>query len=366
MLHIPTPLPDSQVNGSGDTTYNYMIVLCQLIGAVVGTIVWSAIDFKRKHYDVLYKWFRLMLRLGLGSAMISYGAYKVVNSQFPAPGLFRMIETYGESSPMGLLWTFMGSSGEYSTFVGLAEMIAGCLLMFPKFTLLGALVGFAVTTNVFMLNMCYDVPVKIYSFHLLLTSILLIIPDFQRILDFFVRHLSVQLRTDPPLFTRNQLNNAANIIQVVYGLIVMVGSLDSSIGATRKYGTHSAKPPLYGIWMVDELKISGKEQPLSDEHRWRYLVFDKGENLGVQRMDRTRAYYGLNWEKSQKSFNLVAGEKSTWKASFAVGHPEANKLSLTGDFNGYPTEMKLHKLDDSAMLLTNRGFHWINEFPFNR
>ena len=235
MLHIPTPLPDSQVNGSGDTTYNYMIVLCQLIGAVVGTIVWSAIDFKRKHYDVLYKWFRLMLRLGLGSAMISYGAYKVVNSQFPAPGLFRMIETYGESSPMGLLWTFMGSSGEYSTFVGLAEMIAGCLLMFPKFTLLGALVGFAVTTNVFMLNMCYDVPVKIYSFHLLLTSILLIIPDFQRILDFFVRHLSVQLRTDPPLFTRNQLNNAANIIQVVYGLIVMVGSLDSSIGATRKY-----------------------------------------------------------------------------------------------------------------------------------
>lgn len=366
ILHIPGPLTNSDSNGSGDTTYNYMILLCELIGAFVVTIIWSLIDFKRKNYDILYKWFRLLLRLGLGSAMISYGAFKVVPSQFPPPGLFRMIETYGESSPMGLLWTFMGSSTEYSTFVGLAEMIAGCLLMFPRFTLLGALIGFAVTTNIFMLNMCYDVPVKIYSFQLLMTSVLLIAPDFQRILDFFVRHLPVQLDTDAPLFSRKNLNDAAITVQVIYGLVIMVGSLDSSIGSSRKYCSQRAKPPLYGIWMVDDLKISGKEQPLSDVHRWRYLVFEHGDNIGVQHMDRSRAYYGIKWDKIQKSFALVAGKNSTWKANFTVDHPDANKLALTGDFDGYPTEMKLHKLDDSALLLTKRGFHWINEYPFNR
>jgi hypothetical protein len=31
------------------------------------------------------------------------------------------------SSPMGLLWTFMGASVPYTMFVGFAEMIAGIL-----------------------------------------------------------------------------------------------------------------------------------------------------------------------------------------------------------------------------------------------
>jgi hypothetical protein len=51
--------------------------------------------------------------------MIGYGSYKVIQSQFPAPTLLRLLEPYGQSSPMALLWTLMGASKSYNLFTGL-------------------------------------------------------------------------------------------------------------------------------------------------------------------------------------------------------------------------------------------------------
>jgi hypothetical protein len=53
-----------------------------------------------------------------------------ISSQFPAPTQDRLMQSYGDSSPMGLLWTFMGASEPYTMFVGFAEMISG-ILLFP-------------------------------------------------------------------------------------------------------------------------------------------------------------------------------------------------------------------------------------------
>jgi hypothetical protein len=34
--------------------------------------------------------------------------------------------------------------------------------------------------------------------------------------------------------------------------------------------------------------------------------------------------------------------------------------------DGREVEAIMHRKDPSQFLLTNRGFHWINEYPFNR
>jgi len=67
--------------------------------------------------------------------------------------------------------TFMGASTPYNVFTGASEMLAGVLLFFPTTTLLGALLAMAVMTQVVALNFCYDVPVKLFSTHLLAESI---------------------------------------------------------------------------------------------------------------------------------------------------------------------------------------------------
>ena len=101
------------------------------------------------------------LRLVLAATMIPYGAAKIFPWQFPAPTLSKLIQRYGDSSPMGLLWTFMGASRSYSFFGGATELLAGMLLVVPRLATLGALVCIGVMSNVLMLNLGYDVPVKL-------------------------------------------------------------------------------------------------------------------------------------------------------------------------------------------------------------
>src|SRR3954467_4950440 len=96
--------------GSGDRIFDWIQTGTCLTLAIAGTIVWSLIDRRRANYERLYRWLRLYVRLYVGAVLISYGAYKVIQSQFPAPNLGRLVQPYGDSSPMGLLWTFMGSS----------------------------------------------------------------------------------------------------------------------------------------------------------------------------------------------------------------------------------------------------------------
>ena len=115
--------------------------------------------------------------------MVSYGTAKAIPLQMPAPGLTRLLEPYGNFSPMGVLWYSIGASRPYEIFAGCAELLGGILLFVPRLALLGALVALAVSVQIFTLNMTYDVPVKLFSFHLILMSLVLIAPEVSRLLE---------------------------------------------------------------------------------------------------------------------------------------------------------------------------------------
>src|SRR5205085_11863402 len=100
------------------------------------------------------------VRFALQRVRIVYGYIKMMPLQMPAPSLTRLSEPYGDSSPMGLLWTFIGAAKGFEICTGCAEMLGGVLLIFPRTTLLGALICLADTSMIFLFNMCYDVPVK--------------------------------------------------------------------------------------------------------------------------------------------------------------------------------------------------------------
>jgi uncharacterized membrane protein YphA (DoxX/SURF4 family) len=169
-------------SGSGDKTYDWVLVFCLLVLAAAGTIVWSVLDRRRPSYVLLHGWFRVLLRFAVGSTLLSYGVIKVVPLQMPYPSLIRLVEPYGDLSPMGVLWASLGASPAYQAFTGCAETLAGILLLLPRTTLLGALIALADAIQVFALNMTYDVPVKLFSFHLILMAVFLIAPATRRLL----------------------------------------------------------------------------------------------------------------------------------------------------------------------------------------
>jgi uncharacterized membrane protein YphA (DoxX/SURF4 family) len=139
-------------SGSGDKTFDWVLAFCLLIFAALATGIWSVLDCKRENYVTSYKWFRLFIRFALASQLLTYGMDKAIPLQMPFPLLTTLIEPFHDFSPMGVLWSSIGASPAYEIFVGCAELLGGILLIFPRTTMLGALVCLADMTQVFLLN----------------------------------------------------------------------------------------------------------------------------------------------------------------------------------------------------------------------
>lgn len=171
--------------GSGDRIYDWVKNVCMLALAIFGALIWSMLCRKRPSYPNSYKWFRVFIRFALAATMFTYAFFKIIPLQMPFPFLPRLLEPYGRFSPMGVLWSSVGASPAYEIFAGCAEALGGLLLIFPRTTTLGALIALADMTQVFVLNMTYDVPVKLFSFNLILLALFLLAPEAQRLANFF-------------------------------------------------------------------------------------------------------------------------------------------------------------------------------------
>jgi hypothetical protein len=55
-----------------------------------------------------------------------------------------------------------------------------------------------------------------------------------------------------------------------------------------------------------------------------------------------------------------------WKGNLTFERVAPNRLILDGDMDGHKVHMQLQRVDREKFLLVTRGFHWIQEYPFNR
>jgi uncharacterized membrane protein YphA (DoxX/SURF4 family) len=353
--------------GSGDTTWNYVQVFCFAVLAAVITVIWSALDSRRPNYRRLNAWLRVAIRFCLAMTMFIYGAVKVIKSQFPDPSLDRLMRSYGDSSPMGLLWTFMGFSEGYNFFAGSGELLGGILLMTRRTTLLGALVSLGVMGHVAVLNMCYDVPVKLLSLHLVALAILLILPDAQRLADFFLFNRSAPPADHPRLFRWRWANVAGGVLGMLLLGAFLVWSLKEARDSRNRFAS-AERSPLYGIWSVEEFALDGQSRPplTTDGLRWRRVVFDNPRFIVVHLMNDSRAFYRFQLNEEGRSFELSIGRPENLQSfAFTYERPETDVLQIAGSLAGQKISARLRR-SQSEFFLTNRGFHWINEFPLNR
>jgi hypothetical protein len=367
VLRIAAPVTYVE-SGSGDRMFDWDMLFCLLVIAAVATLVWSTLDRKRENYVTLYKWFRLAIRICLAGQMFNYGLAKVVPLQMPYPYLTKLIEPFGNFSPMGVLWASIGSSPAYEVFAGSAEMLGGILLIVPRTTMLGAMVCMADMTQVFMLNMTYDVPVKLLSFHLLLLSLFLLAPDVRRLVNLFFLDRPAGPSTQPPLFATRRANRIAVAAQIIFCATLVLVSVYGSWKDWHKFGDGRPKSALYGIWEVEKMTIDGQIRSplLTDYGRWRRVIFDFPTRVSFQRMDSSFAPFGAAIDANKKTIALTKDGDKNWKSDFTYQSPAPNQLILDGTMDGRKVHMQLQLLDRNKLLLVSRGFHWVQEKPYNR
>ncbi|MGS2737838.1 DoxX family protein [Sinomicrobium sp. M5D2P17] len=352
--------------GSGDTSFSYVQFFLRFCAAIFAMGIWSALDKKERSYKNLLWYFTTTLRYYLAFFMLLYGFSKIFTNQYSELSLFDLIKPYGNSSPMGLLWNFMEYSDSYTIFSGTMEFIGGIFLLFRKTTRLGALICFGVMLQVFMLNMSYDVPVKLFSAHLMLIAILIIIPDIKNFINFYILNRSTSPITIKPYFKKKAFNTVGRILKTILligGVIILI---TMEIKQKKAYGKKSPLPPLYGIYDVQYFILNNDTLPslVTDTLRWKQLVVDKWYS-GIVAMNDKIEYVENKTDTVKKSIQFTSYRDSTlvYNLNFI---PQDSLLMLKGNFGNrlLKINLKKKKLDD--FLLLNRKFHWISEVPFNR
>src|SRR5689334_12465320 len=162
-----------------------------------------------------------------------------------------MLQPYRDFSPQGALWAWMGISYPYNLFTGLAESVPGILLLFRRTKLLGAALGAAALANVVVINFAYDVPVKLYSSHLLLMALFLIGFDARRLADLFLLHRAVPPADLGTYSSAPSLRVARAVIKTVVVAAAISVPLIVSWTYAKQFGDRVDRPPLYGIYRVD-------------------------------------------------------------------------------------------------------------------
>ncbi|OXR47621.1 hypothetical protein B7C42_00746 [Nocardia cerradoensis] len=355
-------------NGSGDQTILWVLVFCVLVVAVAGTLIWTLLDRRRADYRRLAGWFLLLLRLCVAGQMLNYGFAKVIPTQMPEPMLSTLLEPYGNLTPMGVLWNQVGASPTYEILLGAAELLAGILLFVPRTATVGAMLTLVSMAQVFVLNMTFDVPVKILSGHLMLMSMVLLAPQARRLLDVLVLDRPVGRSTAPYPFRTRGARWFAALAQIGIAIWVAVALTHVSLQLWHE-GPGRTKPPLYGIWQVDEFRRDGQPVAplLTDPDRWQRAVFDVDGVMQYQRMDGTFVPVQVRVDTGARHLDLHAvpgaEQQSVTSGGFAYEQQGPDRLRFIGDLDGHPVTVTFRRQDPDAFPQRSRGFHWIQDAP---
>lgn len=365
VLHLPYEITEF-TNGSGDTTYDYICLLLVFVLSIAGCLIWTIADRRRHSYNKLYYWLTVAVRFYVGLMLFSYGFIKIYKLQFPSPTLHRLTQPYGNSSPMGLAWTFLGFSRAYNVFMGIAE-IAALLLLFRRTVAVGAIICLMTTANVMAVNYCYDVPVKIVSTALVVLTLFLLSPNIKRLFGFFFRHQTTDLKIIgiPPLRPK-WLRYILRSVKVLLGIYLLYFVYDI-VTTDDSYGDYAPKPPLFGVYNVLSYHVlHPKDSVLPDigaDTRWRQLVVDWPEFARARLVADTSYDYTFKPDTLKKEIRLCLGD-DTAHMSVLRYELKQDSLLLQGKLMDDSVRIRLKRFD--RFRLTTRGFHWINEYPYNK
>ena len=355
-------------NGSGDTTYNYVCLLLYVLFSILMTIFWSVFDRSRNNYNYLLQWLTVLIRYYILYQMIIYGLAKVFYLQFQPPRFARLVQPYGDSSPMGILWTFMGQSKGYTIFAGLGELAGGLLLISRRTTTLGALVVLGVMANVMAMNYFYDVPVKILSSHLVLMSLFLLVLDGKRLLNLFLLNKNTEPKSFPPYFKNERLNKAKKIIKYLLVIGGLSYTVHETMESSKTYGPAAPKPQLHGLYEVETFVRNGDTIPplMTDANRWKRFIVDWKNRAEIHSMTDQKQYYSFALDSTDTFFSVSSRRDSTMNDTLYFSEPDSAEFVLQGIFKGDTLNISFLKKKKEDFLLRNRHFRWINEYPFNR
>jgi hypothetical protein len=363
------------VNGSGDTSYAWARFSLQLTLAALGCVLWTLLDRKRAHYERPLYWLRLGVRYYVIAAALSYGIIKLFALQMPFPSTSQLATPLGDFLPMRFSWMFIGYSTPYETFSGAMETVAGLLLLYRRSITAGLLAATGAFANVVMINLAYDVPVKLYASHLLFSCLFLLALDGRRLIGFlFLNRPTPATSAYEPVYARPWQRWGSVAVKVFILYQFLWGPLQSSWTRYQALQKPPAPGPFAaGVYSVRSYVVNGDTIPLTstDSLRWQDVIIDSNSAGSVGSRDP------VFWQRYRRGYfrykpDTAARTAAVWKTSTIPGDstflftmryevPDSTSLRFIAPIRGDTVRVDLVRVPRHFQL-AERQFHWLSEY----
>ncbi len=306
--------------GCGDYPQNFQVLYQGMgLGAGVGIIFlffYSKIPNGFAGQSLLIT----IIRYYLASIILSYGFAKVFASQFPHL-MANMDARFIELSPMRVAWSFFGYSRGYQIFLGWGEVIPAVLLLFRRTALLGALLMFVVMLNVFLVNIFFDVCVKLNSGIYTVLSMYLLLQEFNRLWNFFIANKITGPRPETVLESPKWLKISSMVLNYAALAYILWTAGQGAFGTYKYSNTHVVNTAVQGPWKTVSLfqwKDNQWQSKAQVDSLFADRLFFDGFN-GVIRSEfiRDRFRFSIDSAKQQLTVNFT-NSRNEWNMAPAT------------------------------------------------
>lgn len=359
--------------GSGDTSMGWATLYAQLFIALLGCVIWSVLDRKRQSYQWSSLVIRNVIRYYIIMFAFIYGIIKLFGLQMPPPSNSYYATDLGHFSGMRFSWNFIGYSKGYEFFSGLMEVLVGVFLLYRRTIVLGALLGMAVFANVFLLNVSYDIPVKIFSFQLLFACLFISLTNLKRILNFLLLNKQTEPDTswDIP-YIKAWFKPTRLVLKIIF-IITFVGYPFYNYYDFYVTRSSTTTPPPFesGFYSVENFILNNDTIPpeINSTLHWKDLVIDNGNRGSIALIDSSlRVRYGRSYffhyslDSLGKELTIKRFQNDTFsifKGSYIV--LDNKDLRLNGLFKEQDTLSVDLIWDERNYKLARKEFNWILE-----
>lgn len=368
-LHVKATL-NTEGYGSGDTSYAWAEFYTIIILSLIIAVIWSFADNREKESRLLEYLTHNLIRYNIISVAFSYGIIKLFALQMPFPNLSQMATPLGEFLPMRFSWLFIGYSQPYEFFSGMAEVIVGLLLLYRRTIPLGLIVGLGVFVNVFAMNMCYDIPVKLYSIQIVICCIFLLAIDSSKYINFFILNRPTIPTTGYNYrFTKRWQRIGRVVLKTVFILFIVGWNIYDCINWYSETHTLDTNVIPHGLYNIKTYKKNNRVTAIdaSDSLSWKDFIFDKDKSGSIRTADTMfmnrygRAYFIYETDKTKQLINFKEGRKDSigiFKMKYKL--TGKNKLELDGVIKKDTVHYELVRKEE-PFPLAECQFHWISE-----
>ena len=271
--------------------------------------------------------FQSYLQLGivyyLGMQFGRYCLDKLLKQQFFLPEPNTLYQPLGYIEKDLAFWSVMGSSWTYSFWTGIVELLAALALFYRPSRALGALLAAGVMGQVLLINISYDINVKLYSAGLLWMALYLLWPRLKGLWAWSSGQALAARASLGPSFLGGRKWWIKTLVLLCIGLNILW---------PYRHRRHwnddmETRPPLHGAYVLED----GQEFYI---HRRGYWIMQQGRRQKSYRLrylpEDGLALYDLQSDSLQARlyyrqssdqlflFGQWAGQDVSWRANTLI------------------------------------------------